>query len=146
MKYLKYTILTLIILIQTSFAHSDKKQLKDTLSDREEINQVMITFFKWDTEGGVVSAENSLSKTALYHFVNDKGQHETFPADFDFKGKGKDAPEHDIVDIDIYDNMAVVTVLLRYKKNTYMKTFILYKLLQGWRITNLAWGSLKNTQ
>ena len=147
MKIFKHTLLLLLtfIVIQSSYAQSDNKQ-----SDREQINQTMSSFFKWDLEGGVDNAEKALSKTVLYHRLNEKREHVTNTPNFDWEGKGKNAHEHNIVDVDIYKDMAVVTVLLRYNpqsaSNTYMKTFILYKLAQGWRVTNVTWGSVKNTQ
>ncbi len=120
-------------------------------TDRAQINQTMTHFFKWDLEGGLENANKALSKTVLYHRINEKGEHVTnTPENFDWDGKGAEAHQHNIVDIDIYNDMAIVTSLIRYNpqspRNTYMKTFILYKLSQGWRITNVTWGRVSNQQ
>lgn len=147
---MKTSIKITIILFFTTLALYCTTVCAQESSDRAQINETMQSFFKWDLEGGVDNANKALSKTVLYHRINDKGQHATNTPNFDWEGKGKDAHQHNIVDIDIYNDMAVVTALLRYNpqspRNTYMKTFILYKLSQGWRVTNVTWGRVMNNQ
>ncbi len=113
-------------------------------TDREQIDQVMSCFFAWDIYGGAERAKNCISEQVLYHRVDSVGNHVTNTPKADFAGKGEGAHEHNLLDVDIFDNMAVVQALIRYNpqsaNNTYIKTFILYRVTAGWRVTNVFWG------
>ncbi len=117
-------------------------------TDREKIDEVMSCFFDWDINGGAERAKNCVSEQVLYHRVDSLGKHVTNTPKLDWEGKGKGAHEHNVLDVDIYDNMAVVKALLRYNpqsaNNTYIKTFVLYRVEAGWRVTNVFWGRVTN--
>ncbi|MEO0576915.1 MAG: hypothetical protein AAF004_15770 [Pseudomonadota bacterium] len=120
-------------------------------SDREQIKAAMECFYRWDHHGGAENSSQCISDTVLYHRIDENGQHSygTPPLDND-SGKGEDAVIHNLIDINIYNDMAVVTSLHRYTpeapRNTYIKNLVLYKLADGWRITNVFWGRVTNTQ
>lgn len=120
-------------------------------SDREQIKEAMECFYQWDLYGGEERSSKCIADTVLYHRIDDNGDHAygTPPLDND-TGKGGDAVIHNLLDIDIYNDMAVVTSLHRYQpespRNTYVKNIVLFKLAEGWRITNVAWGRVTNRQ
>ncbi|MEM9533948.1 MAG: hypothetical protein AAGA23_23745 [Pseudomonadota bacterium] len=138
------TIATLTFaLLLASAAHAE--------TDREQIKAAMECFYQWDLHGSKEHSSKCISETVLYHRIDQDGQHSygTPPLD-NPTGKGADAVIHNLLDIDIYNDMAVVTSLHRYQpeapENTYVKNIILYKLATGWRITNVAWGRVTNLQ
>ncbi|MEL6300081.1 MAG: hypothetical protein AAFR75_00095 [Pseudomonadota bacterium] len=120
-------------------------------SDREQIKAAMACFYEWDLYGGADRSSQCISETVLYHRIDDNGRHSygTPPLDNDI-GKGADAVIHNLIDIDIYNDMAVVTSLHRYQpeapENTYMKNIVLHRLADGWRITNVFWGRVTHDQ
>ncbi|MEO1595637.1 MAG: hypothetical protein AAFS02_10395 [Pseudomonadota bacterium] len=120
-------------------------------SDREQIKAAMACFYQWDLYGGEQYSSKCIADTVLYHRIEENGRHSygTPPLDND-TGKGAEAVIHNLIDIDIYNDMAVVTSLHRYQpespQNTYMKNIVLYKLADGWRITNVVWGRVTNAQ
>ena len=122
--------------------------LADT--DREQIKAAMECFYQWDLHGGREYSSKCIADSVLYHRI-DNGEHSygTPPLDND-SGKGAEAVIHNLLDIDIYNDMAVVTSLHRYQpeapRNTYVKNIVLFKLADGWRITNVAWGRVTNDQ
>lgn len=120
-------------------------------TDREQIKAAMECFYQWDLHGGEENSSKCISDTVLYHRIDDKGAHSYGTPTLDSDtGKGADAVIHHLIDIDIYNDMAIVTSLHRYQpeapRNTYVKSFVLFKLAEGWRITNAAWGRVTNTQ
>ncbi|MEM6605121.1 MAG: hypothetical protein AAF671_05130, partial [Pseudomonadota bacterium] len=120
-------------------------------TDREQIKAAMECFYQWDLYGGKENSSKCIADTVLYHRIDENRQHSygTPPLDND-TGKGADAVIHNLMDIDIYNDMAVVTSLHRYQpeapRNTYMKNIVLFKLDDGWRVTNVAWGRVTNLQ
>ena len=139
----KYTVIALGLAVIAPAALAD--------SDREEIKAVMEHFYAWDLNGGEDNAANSLADSVLYHRIDENGQHSYgTPPLGDATGKGAEAVIHNLLDIDIYNDMAVVTSLHRYQpeapRNTYVKNIVLFKLAEGWRITNVAWGRVTNDQ
>lgn len=133
----------LLILLTGLFSVLSSQQALAS-DDREQISQVMQCFSKWDIDGGTAAeAEKCISPDVRYQ-RNDKGEIKAYTPDLNWKGKGKEALEAHLLDINVYNDMAVVTVLNRYNPGVderhFVKTFILYKLKQGWRITNVVWG------
>lgn len=130
----------------TLFAHAAHAD-----SDRDQIKAAMECFYQWDLHGGKDTSSKCISDTVLYHRIDENGNHSygTPPLDND-TGKGAEAVIHNLLDIDIYNDMAVVTSLHRYQpeapQNTYVKNIVLFKLADGWRITNVAWGRVTNDQ
>ncbi|MEO0424492.1 MAG: hypothetical protein AAF184_19295 [Pseudomonadota bacterium] len=120
-------------------------------TDREQIKAAMECFYRWDLHGGAENSSQCIADTVLYHRIDENGRHSygTPPLDND-TGKGAEAVIHNLLDIDIYNDMAVVTSLHRYQpeapQNTYMKNIVLFKLEEGWRITNVVWGRVTNQQ
>ncbi|WOJ97675.1 hypothetical protein R0137_03655 [Congregibacter brevis] len=139
---------TAVILGLTLLAATAQAQ---TLSDREAIKAAMECFYQWDLYGGKENSSKCISDTVIYHRIDENGGHAfgTPVLDND-SGKGADALIHNLVDIDIYNDMAVVTSLHRYQpeapRNTYVKNLVLFKLAEGWRISSVAWGRVTNTQ
>lgn len=111
---------------------------------RSDIMEVMDCFFKWDKFGGEETGKKCISEKVLYHRVDSNGEHMTNTPPLDFRGKGNESYEHNLLDIDVFDNMATVRALIRYNPqsadNTYMKTYVLYRVNAGWRVTNVFWG------
>jgi hypothetical protein len=118
-------------------------------SDREQIKAAMECFYQWDLYGGAERSSKCIADSVLYHRIDENGAHSYGTPDLDSDtGKGADAVIHNLVDIDIYNDMAVVTSLHRYQpespRNTYMKSIVLYKLAEGWRIANVVWGRVSH--
>ncbi len=141
MKY--FTFLLVIIGFSTPAAFAQ--------TDREQIKAAIECFYTWDLHGGKENSSKCISDNVQYHRVDQDGKHAhgTPPLDGE-SGKGADALIHHLIDIDIYNDMAVVTSLHRYMpespRNTYVKNLVLHKLAVGWRITSVAWGRVTNTQ
>lgn len=136
-------LLALVFASATTAVHAD--------TDREDIKAVVECFYNWDIHGGEKYSSQCMSDTVLYHRIDQDGKHSygTPPLDSP-SGKGVDAIKHNLIDIDIYNDMAVVTSLHRYMpespRNTYVKNLVLFKLADGWRITNVSWGRVTNDQ
>ena len=113
-------------------------------NDRTEIHQAMQCFFQWDLNGGTAEeAQKCILENVQYQRIVD-GNLDIGSPGLEFKGKGADAHRFNILNIDIYNDVAFVNALLRYnpgpEESPYVKTFVLYKLKQGWRVTNVLWG------
>jgi len=134
---MKLTKLILLLCLLPFYASAE------ALTDRQRINQVMDSFYQWDHTGGTHNAENSLAHTVRYNRLDEGGKHIAYSIDFNYEGKGKNAYQHFIAGLDIYGKMAVVrSIHYHAGKGSYLKTFILHKLTQGWRITNVSWGKI----
>jgi hypothetical protein len=115
----------------------------ETLTDRQQISQTMKSFYQWDHTGGIDNANKSFAASVLYNRIGEQGNHITYTPNFDYKGAGENAYLPIIVDMDIYGKMALVRSVHHYEgKGRYLKAFVLHKLQQGWRITNVSWGKL----
>lgn len=141
MKTLTTLILALGLLAPAAYADTD----------REQIKAAMECFYQWDLHGGKEHSSKCIADNVLYHRVDQNGQHAySTPKLDDDTGKGADTVIHNLVNIDIYNDMAVVTSLHRYQpespRNTYIKNLVLYKLADGWRIASVAWGRVTNEQ
>ncbi|MFK8014750.1 MAG: hypothetical protein AB8G17_04875 [Gammaproteobacteria bacterium] len=141
MKIFTTAVLALALFAPTAYAQSD----------REQIKAAMECFYQWDLYGGKEHSSKCISDTVLYHRIDENGQHSHGTPQLDKEdGKGAEAVIHNLLDIDIYNDMAVVTSLHRYQpespRNTYVKNIVLFKLADGWRITNVAWGRVTNQQ
>ncbi|MFK8031214.1 MAG: hypothetical protein AB8G18_13345 [Gammaproteobacteria bacterium] len=136
-------LLILSALAFTPTVHAD--------TDREEIKEAMECFYKWDLYGGKENSSRCIADNVLYHRVDQDGKHAYSTPKLDgTSGKGEGALKHKLVDINIYNDMAVVTSLHLYQpespRNTYMKHLVLYKLADGWRVSSVSWGRVTNSQ
>lgn len=141
MKYIALLLVTSLTLIPTANADSD----------REQIKAAMECFYTWDLYGGVENSSKCIAENVQYHRIDRDGKHSFGTPKLDSPtGKGEGSLVHHLVDINIYNDMAVVTSLHRYMpdspKNTYMKSLVLYKLKEGWRISSVSWGRVTNEQ
>ncbi|TQV88555.1 hypothetical protein [Aliikangiella coralliicola] len=115
----------------------------ESLTDRQAITDTMDNFYHWDHKGGADFAKRSLAESVRYNRISKEGEHISYSVDFAYKGKGVNAYIPYIVELDIYGNMAVVKSVHHYdEKRSYLKAFVLHKLAQGWRITNVSWGKI----
>lgn len=134
MKNLSIIVITLLLSMNSAFA-----------SDRSEITDVINCFLTWDREGGNdESVKPCLYEKVQYQRVNENGELLLYTPGFEFEGKGIDDYTPYVTELEIFGNMAIVKT---YKhraapNNAYMKAFILYKLSEGWRITNVVWGGI----
>ncbi|MBX2849161.1 MAG: hypothetical protein KTR16_12620 [Acidiferrobacterales bacterium] len=118
-------------------------------TDRNQIITAINCFIDWDLNGGTnKTVEPCLFKDVVYQRVNLKGELIRYTPGFEYDGKGKDDYVPYITELEIFGNMAIVkTHKHRDASNAaYMKAFILYKLTEGWRITNVVWGGLTPEQ
>jgi len=141
MKYVTLFIAATLTLLPT--AHAD--------TDREQIKAAMECFYQWDLYGGKENSSKCIADNVQYHRVTQEGEHSFGTPTLDSPtGKGEGTLVHNLVDIDVYNDMAVVTSLHRYMpdspRNTYMKTLVLYKLKEGWRISSVSWGRVTPDQ
>ena len=141
MKLFNLLALAIVLVAPSSFADSD----------REQIKAAMECFYTWDHHGGKENSSKCISDNVVYHRIDQEGKHSYgTPALDNPEGKGEDAVIHNLIDIDIYNDMAVVTSLHRYTpespKLTYMKSIVLFKLADGWRVSSVAWGRVTNNQ
>lgn len=114
-------------------------------TDREEIIAAINCFTTWDLEGGnAASVAPCMSQDVVYQRVNDKGELIRYTPGFDYEGKGRDDYVPYITETEIFGNLAIVKTHKHRDapKSPYMKAFLLYKLKDGWRITNVVWGSI----
>ena len=129
-------ILTTSLLLGFSHAYA---------SDRTEITEAIDCFVNWDREGGTAeTVKPCVSEKVQYQRVNDQGELILYTPDFKFEGKGLDDYVPYLTELEIFGNMAIVKTHKHRTapKPTYMKAFILYKLKDGWRITNVVWGGI----
>jgi len=114
-------------------------------SDRSEITAAIDCFMSWDREGGTPeSVQPCVSDKVQYQRVNDQGELIVYTPDFNFDGKGLDDYVPYVTALEIFGNLAMVKTHKHRAapKTAYMKAFILYKLKDGWRITNVIWGGI----
>lgn len=114
-------------------------------SDRSDIVAAIDCFISWDREGGTPeTVKPCVSDKVQYQRVNDQGELILYTPDFNFDGKGLDDYVPYVTGLEIFGNMAIVKTHKHRAapKYAYMKAFILYKLNDGWRITNVVWGGI----
>lgn len=114
-------------------------------SDRAAIIESIDCFIAWDREGGdAESVSGCLHDKVAYQRVNNDGELIVYTPSFDFEGKGLDDYTPYITELEIFGNMAMVKTHKHREKpgSPYMKAFILYKLKDGWKITNVVWGAI----
>ncbi|MEM9314751.1 MAG: hypothetical protein AAGA95_09000 [Pseudomonadota bacterium] len=114
-------------------------------TDREQVLAAIDCFITWDREGGdAESVAPCLSTDVVYQRVNDRGELLRYTPGFDYQGKGLDDYVPYITEAEIFGNMAIVKTHKHRSapKRPYMKAFILYRLREGWRITNVVWGGI----
>ena len=140
MKYLlKLSTLVLISLFSLN------AQADQTATDREQIVTAINCFTNWDLNGGNdETVAPCLYKDVVYQRVNLKGELIRYTPGFEYDSKGANDYVPYITEVEIFGNMAMVkTHKHRDSPNkAYMKAFILYKLAEGWRITNVVWGGI----
>lgn len=124
---------------------SQNTLVAEASTDREQIVDAINCFITWDREGGDAdSVAPCMSKDVVYQRVNDEGELLRYTPGFDYEGKGLDDYVPYITETEIFGNMAMVKTHKHRAapKSPYMKAFILYRLKDGWRITNVVWGGI----
>lgn len=114
-------------------------------TDREEIISAINCFIDWDREGGTAETlAPCVVADVVYQRVNAEGELIRYTPGFDYDGKGIDDYVPYITETEIFGNMAMVKTHKHREPpgNPYMKAFILYRLKEGWRITNVVWGGI----
>ncbi len=117
----------------------------DEASDRSTILAAIDCFTQWDLEGGTEkTVAPCLSSDVVYQRVNQQGELIRYTPGFTYDGKGKDDYVPYVTELEIFGNMAIVKTHKHRTppKTPYMKAFVLYRLADGWRITNVIWGGI----
>ena len=138
-------ILLKLLSLSLLFMISQNTYAADYSSDRADIVAAIQCFTNWDLNGGNdESVEPCIDKQVVYQRVNLKGELIRYTPAFEYEGKGADDYVPYITELEIFGNMAIVkTHKHRATPNKpYMKAFILYRLAEGWRITNVVWGGV----
>ncbi len=137
------------IFIVLSFAALSALAADHGNADRSAIIAAIDCFTTWDLEGGTAqSVEPCLAKDVMYQRVNQKGELIRYTPDFAYEGKGKSDYVPYVTELEIFGGLAIVKVHKHRgaPNKAYMKALILYKLAEGWRITNVIWGDITPEQ
>lgn len=117
-------------------------------SDREQVNQAIQCFFDWDKTGNPDTGKKCVYEGILFQYVNKEGSIGKFTPKL--LNDGDQGVVHRLLDLDIYNDLAVVTALTQHAPisddNTYMKNITLHKTIDGWRVTNVFWGRAQFNQ
>ena len=127
------------------FAQANETVAAVNVNERTQVVYAIECFLKWDREGGTKeSVKPCMHEQVVYQRVNAEGELIRYTPEFTFEGKGLDDYVPYITELEIFGNLAIVKT---HKHRTapnwpYMKAFILYRLNEGWRITNVVWGGI----
>ena len=130
MKYLKLLLTCCVLLSTSAFA-----------DDRSDIVTTIKNFYIGDKTGSKAHKLKSMNPTGAYRYVNKKGdfvQHT-----FVIKEGGADTSyDHELLSIDIFEQVASVKLRLENKKTGKVeyKIMLLNKIKAHWRITTISWG------
>ena len=143
----KTILITLVTLLSFGHTITASETAIDTpvLSDRAQIIAAVACFTNWDREGGnAESVAPCIYEKVAYQRVNDKGELLVYTPEFESEGKGIDDYTPYVTELEIFGNMAIVKTHKHRAapKWPYMKAAILYKLKDGWLITNVVWGGI----
>ena len=110
-------------------------------NDRSEIVTTIDNFYIGDKTGSKAHKIKSMHSTGAYRYVNQQGQY--IEHKFTFKEGGADTSyDHELLSIDIYDQVALAKLRLENKKTAKpeYKIMLLNKITGQWRITTISWG------
>lgn len=110
-------------------------------SDRANIITTIDNFYIGDKTGSKKHKELSLHPKGAYRYVNKHGEYKEHI--FTFKQGGADTSyHHELLSIDIYDNVAMVKLRLEKKETgePEYKMMLLHKTNKKWLITSIVWG------
>lgn len=135
----KLSILLMLCLLSLN-SHAEQ-----IATDRSQIIAAINCFTNWDLNGGNdESVAPCIYKDVVYQRVNLKGELIRYTPGFEYEGKGANDYVPYITEVEIFGNMAMVKTHKHRDApaKPYMKALLLYKLADGWRITNVVWGSI----
>lgn len=110
-------------------------------SDRAAVVEAVENFYIGDKTGSKAHRIKSMHPDGAYRYVNKKGKYVEYKFVLN-EGNADTSYDHELLSIDIYDNVALAKLRLEKKKSgePEYKIMQLHKEDGKWLITTISWG------